>query len=336
MAGPAFASWAAVTAISAGLSGAFVFFLRPVLVRYLLAHPNARSSHTSATPQGAGVAVMAALLAVSLGSGLMGLIAPPPTLIPILIGAGILTVIGALDDAHALAVSWRLLVQALVAFAIVFLLPPDFRILPFLLTLMVERVLLALGVIGFVNAVNFLDGLDLMTVVQVVPMTLGVAILSGLGVVPANIGFLAVVLLGATLGFAVFNKHPARIFLGDAGSLPIGLVLAYLLLYVAEAHIASCLLLSLYTLADSVLTFLRRLLNGEQVFQAHRSHFYQRAFANGLAVPQVTTRVFLLGLWLASLAIAAGLARSIAFDVMALLFGLCGTAFLLLHFSRER
>lgn len=332
----AFASWAAITAISAALSGGLILVLRPVLVRYLLAHPNARSSHTSATPQGAGLAVMASILAVSIVAGLMGLVAPTPNLIPILSGAAILTVVGALDDARALAVSWRLVAQALVAFAIVFLLPPDFRILPGLLAPMVERVLLALGVMGFVNAINFLDGLDWMTVVQVVPMTLGIAILSGLGVVPANVGVLAVVLLGATLGFAVFNRHPARIFLGDAGSLPIGLVLAYLLLYVAEANIASCLLLALYTLADSLLTFSRRLLYGEQVFQPHRTHFYQRAVANGFAVPQVTARVFLLGLWLATLAICAGLAGSVTFDVMALLFGLGGTAFLLLHFSRER
>ncbi|MHA1518091.1 MAG: glycosyl transferase [Alphaproteobacteria bacterium] len=333
---PAFASWAAVAVISAGLSAGLIYLLKPALVRYLLAHPNSRSSHKSATPQGAGLAVMAALLAVSAAAGFMGLIAAPPSLIPILIGAAILTVIGALDDAHALAVSWRLLAQALVAFAIVFLLPPEFRILPDILPAVVERGLLALGMIGFVNAVNFLDGLDWMTVVQVVPMTLGVAVLSGLSLVPANVGFLAIVLLGATLGFAVFNKHPAQVFLGDAGSLPIGLVLAYLLLYVAEVHVVSCVLLALYTVADSIVTFSRRLLAGEQVFQAHRTHFYQRAVANGLKVPQVTARVFLLGIWLASLAIAAALAHSIAFDVMSLLFGLCGTAFLLLHFSKER
>lgn len=336
MAEPAFASWAAVAAISAGFSAGLICLLKPLLVRHLLAHPNARSSHKSATPQGAGLAVMAALLAVTAAAGSVELIAPSPNLIPILVGTAILTVIGGLDDAHALAVSWRLLAQALVAFAIVFLLPPEFRILPDLLPTMVERALLTLGVIGFVNAVNFLDGLDWMTVAQVVPMTLSVAVLSSLSLVPANVGFLAVVLLGATLGFAAFNRHPAQVFLGDAGSLPIGLLLAYLLLYVAEMHIVSCLLLSLYTLADSMITFLRRLLNGEQVFQAHRTHFYQRAIANGLKVPQVTSRVFLLGLWLGSLAIAAALAHSFVFDVMALLFGLCATALLLLHFSKER
>ena len=80
-----------------------------------------------------------------------------------------------------------------------------------------------LGTVWLVNAVNFLDGLDWMTVAQVVPMTLGVAVLAGLDAVPASVGFLALVLLGAMLGFALFNKHPAKVFLGDAGSLPVGL-----------------------------------------------------------------------------------------------------------------
>ena len=111
------------------------------------------------------------------------------------------------------------------------------------------------------------------------------------------------------LGFAVFNKHPASIFLGDAGSLPIGLCLAFLLIFVAETNLVAALLLSLYTLADSISTFLRRLLAGERVFAAHRTHFYQRAVAAGLSVPQVTARVFVLGLLLASLAIGTVLAE---------------------------
>ena len=336
MAAPALAYWVALTAVSAGLSGGLILILKPILLRHLLAHPNARSSHKAATPQGAGLAVMAALLAVCVTASLLGVVMPPPSLIPILAGAAALTVIGALDDAHALAVSWRLLAQALVAFAIVFLLPQDFRMLPDLLPATVERVLLALGVIGFINSVNFLDGLDWMTVVQVVPITLGVAVLCGLGLLPSSVGFLALALFGATLGFAVYNKHPAQIFLGDAGSLPIGLVLAYLLLYVAEAHIASAVLMALYTLTDSIITFSRRLLAGEHVFEAHRSHFYQRAVANGMEVPQVTAWVFWLGLWLGTLAIAAALARTYVFDFTALLLGLAGTGFVLFTFARRR
>lgn len=330
-----FVSWVAVVTASAALSAGLIFVLKPLLARHLLSHPNERSSHVAATPEGAGLGVMTALLVVCTALLLFTPL-PPPSLVPVLVGAAVLTVVGALDDAHALAVSWRLLAQMLVALGVVFALPQDFRLLPDLLPLGVERALLVLGVVGFVNAVNFLDGLDWMTVAQVVPMTLGVAILCGLGVVPETIGLLALALLGATLGFAVFNKHPAQIFLGDAGSLPIGLVLAYMLIYVAEAHIVSSILLALYTLADSVLTFSRRLANGERVFSAHRSHFYQRAVAAGLRVPQVTARVFWLGLWLMTLAIAAALSRTLVFDITALLLALAGISLVLFNFSQGR
>ena len=333
---PAFVSWAAVVAASAGLSAALMLVLKPILVRHLLAHPNARSSHATATPQGAGLAVMAALIVVCAAALLLKVAAPPPSLIPVLVAAAFLTLIGGLDDAHALAVSWRFAGQTAAALLVVLLLPPDIRLLPDLLPLGVERGLMVLGVVGFVNAINFLDGLDWMTVAQLVPMTLGVAILHGLGLVPASIGLLALALLGATLGFAVFNKHPAQIFLGDAGSLPIGLVLATLLIYVAEAHLVSGLLLALYTLAEATITLGRRLINGERVLSAHKSHFYQRAVGQGLRVPQVTARVFALSLVLMGLAIAAALARSLMVDFVTLGLGTTATAVVLFNFKRGR
>lgn len=331
----ALVTWAAVLAASAAISAGLIIVLKPLLARHLVAHPNARSSHATATPQGAGLAVMAALLAVSIAALLLGVAAPPPSLLPVLTGAVFLTVVGALDDAHTLSATWRFAGQTLAALAIVFTLPDDFRLID-VLPFAVERALMVVGVVWFVNAINFLDGLDWMMVAQVVPMTLGIAILQGFGVVPPVIGLLALVLLGATLGFAIFNKHPAQIFLGDAGSLPMGLLLAYMLIYVAEAHLVSALLLALYTLADSIITLLRRAFAGEHIFSAHRSHFYQRAVAEGLSVPQVTTRVFWLGLWLMTLAIAAAQARTLAVDISAFLMGLAGVGFVLFNLARGR
>ena len=325
-------SWAAVLAVSAGL----IAVLKPVLIRHLMAQPNARSSHATPTPQGAGLAVMASVLIVTAAALLLGMPAPPPSLMPVLVGAVAFTLVGALDDAHALAVSWRLLAQILIAAAITFSLPQDFRLLPDLLPVGVERALLGLGVAGFVNAINFLDGLDWMTVAQVAPMTLGVVILHGLGVVPGTIGLLALALLGAMLGFAVFNRHPAQIFLGDAGSLPIGLLLAFMLIFVAEAHLVSGLLLALYTLSEATITFFRRLAAGEPVFSAHKSHFYQRAVAQGLRVPQVTLRVFTLGLWLMVLAIVTALSRSLAIDLILLALGAIATGVVLFNLGRGR
>jgi UDP-N-acetylmuramyl pentapeptide phosphotransferase/UDP-N-acetylglucosamine-1-phosphate transferase len=177
-------------------------------------------------------------------------------------------------------------------------------------------------------------GLDWMTVAQVVPMTLGIAALAALGAAPATIGLLALALLGATLGFAIFNKHPAQVFLGDAGSLPIGLCLVFMLIFVAEAHLAAALLLSLYTLADPTLTLFRRIAAREQIFSAHRTHFYQRGVVRGLSVPHVTARVFMLGLVLAGLAIATVLARSLAADLLCLGLGLLATGLTLFALAR--
>ena len=329
------ALWAAmIVAGCAGLSALLVFVLRPLLVRYLLAHPNARSSHMLATPQGAGLAVMASVLA---GSGL-GILSwthgGEPSLIPVLAAALALTIIGTLDDAHALPVAWRLAGQVLAALVLVFSLPEGFRLFPGLMPLVVERALIVFGTVWFVNAINFLDGLDWMTAAQVVPMTLGIAILHFLGAVPATVGLLALALLGAMLGFAVFNKHPAQVFLGDAGSLPIGLLLTFMLIVVAGIDLAAAFLLSLYTVSDTTLTLFRRMAAKQPIFSAHRTHFYQRAVAQGFSVPQVTARVFLLELALAVLAVGAALARSTAIDLMALGLGAFATGVTLWRLAR--
>jgi UDP-N-acetylmuramyl pentapeptide phosphotransferase/UDP-N-acetylglucosamine-1-phosphate transferase len=337
MAEPRAALWAVLlVAGCAGLCALLILRLKPLLVRHLLAHPNARSSHTVPTPQGAGLAVMVSVLA---GSALASLAWAPeagPSLLPVLAIAAALTLLGALDDARTLSVSWRLIGQALAGAALVLSLPHDVRLFPDLMPLMLERALLAFGTVWFINAVNFLDGLDWMTVVQVVPVTLGVAILYALGAVPATIGVLALALLGATLGFAIFNKHPAQIFLGDAGSLPIGLCLAFLLIFVANADLAAALLLSLYTMADSTLTLFRRILAKQPILSAHRTHYYQRAVGAGLGVTQVTARVLLLHILLVGLALVSVLAPSPAIDLLCLGLGLLSTVLVLYALAKGR
>jgi UDP-N-acetylmuramyl pentapeptide phosphotransferase/UDP-N-acetylglucosamine-1-phosphate transferase len=333
---PKLLSWAAIVAASAAISAGAILILRPILVRHLLAHPNHRSSHKVATPQGGGLGVMFALLVVC---ALAALLAPrlgAASLIPVLGAACFLTVLGALDDAHALPVSWRFIGQTIAALAIVLTLPAELRILPEIVPLWLERALLVIGTIGFVNAVNFLDGIDWMTVAEVVPITLAVAVMCGFGVVPVGIGLLALALLGAMLGFAIFNKHPASIFLGDAGSLPIGLYLAVMLIYVAHASLVAAILLPLYMIADTSITLVRRIINKEPFLAAHRSHYYQRAVIGGRSVPQVTARIFLHGLALALLAIGVALSQSPLLDFFALALGVFSTAATLDWLARGR
>ena len=292
-----------VVAGCAGLSALLIAILRPILMRHLLAHPNDRSSHKIATPQGAGLGVMAAVFAGCALGLVFWMHGAEPKLLGLLVAAAGLILLGAIDDARPLSVWARLLGQILAGIVVVGALPENFRVFPNLMPAWAEDGLLVLGIVWWVNAVNFLDGLDWMMVAQVVPMTLGIIVLYALGAVPPSVGLLALALLGAVLGFAVFNKHPARIFLGDAGSLPIGLCLAFMLIVVAHSNLAAALLLSLYTLADPTITLFRRAAAKEPILSAHRTHFYQRGVTAGLSVPQVTTRIFLLCFLLAALAI---------------------------------
>ncbi len=337
MTDPQSALWAAsLVAGCAALSAVLILMSKPLLLRHLLAHPSARSSHKTPTPQGAGLAVMASVFAGSALANFLWAPLPEPSLLPVLSIAAGLMLLGVLDDAHTLSVSLRLLGQALAGALLVLSLPEGFQLFPGTVPPVAERALLVLGTVWFINAVNFLDGLDWMTVVQVVPITFGIAILSGLGAVPATIGVLALALLGAMLGFAIFNKHPAQIFLGDAGSLPIGFCLAFILIVLAQSHLAAALLLPLYTLADSTVTLLRRILAKKPILSAHRTHFYQRGAQAGLSAPQVTARVLCLQSLLVVLAVATVLAGSLIVDLLCLGLGLTATGLTLFALARGR
>src|SRR5262249_56747959 len=114
----------------------------------------------------------------------------------------------------------------------------------------------------------------------------GLVEVGSIGAVSSAAVIAALALLGAMLGFAHLNRPVARLFLGDVGSLPIGLLLAWLLILLAgSGHVAAALLLPLYYLADASATLFRPLLNGEQVWQAARTHFYQLALVKGRTVP---------------------------------------------------
>ena len=115
------------------------------------------------------------------------------------------------------------------------------------------------------NLVNFMDGIDWMTVAEVVPLTVGTHHFRIDGCTSREATLVALTLCGAMIGFAPFNRPVAQLFLGDVGSLPIGLLLGWLLILLAGGgHFAAALLLPLYYLADATITLLRRLVEGEQ------------------------------------------------------------------------
>ncbi|KJC50681.1 glycosyl transferase [Bradyrhizobium sp. LTSP885] len=322
--------------LAASVSAVVIQATRPLLLRVALAKPNARSSHQIPTPQGAGIAVTAATL---LAGGIVITLAGSPDLsIPLAVFAACLfiAVVGFADDIRSLPVVPRLLLQALAVAAVVFAASGDLRIVP-ACPLWLERALLLVAGLWFVNLVNFMDGLDLMTVAEAVPVTVAVALLGIFGQVPAATTIIAAALCGALLGFSPFNRPVAKIFLGDVGSLPIGLLLGWCLLELAlHQQFAAALLLPLYYLTDATATLLRRMARREPFWAAHRSHFYQRATDNGFTVWRVVSEVFALNVALALLAIASVVLNSLAADVVLLLAGALAVAVLLHRFSRRQ
>jgi UDP-N-acetylmuramyl pentapeptide phosphotransferase/UDP-N-acetylglucosamine-1-phosphate transferase len=333
------ATWQQVllAACAAGIiSAAAILLIRPSLLKHAMVKPNARSSHRVPTPQGAGIAVIAATLVVAgpffFGDIWYGL----PALV--LFGATLfIAALGFADDLKPVPVLPRLLLQAVAVGTVAYFAGTCyFRLLPFL-PLSIERGLLVLAGLWVVNLVNFMDGLDWMTVAEVVPVTAALAILGVHGDIPSMIAIFAAALCGAMIGFAPFNRPVAKIFLGDVGSLPIGLLLGWCLLQLAgQHHLAAALLLPLYYLADATVTLLRRMMRGEPFWIAHRSHFYQRATDNGFTVMQVVGEVFALNLFLAALALTSIAMPSVATDAACLALGAVAVAFVLVRFSRQR
>jgi UDP-N-acetylmuramyl pentapeptide phosphotransferase/UDP-N-acetylglucosamine-1-phosphate transferase len=328
-----------IAAAAAATAARLCVVLRPLLVRYALARPNARSSHSVPTPQGGGVAVLAGAF-LALGAAL--LLAPVTTgerhgLMLVMAAAVALAAVGAWDDIRPLPAGVRLSLQALCVGIVIFQTAPGLRLFPEAVPLAVERGLALLAGVWFVNLVNFMDGLDWITVAGIVPLTGALALAGGVGVIDPATGWLAAALCGGLIGFAPFNRPTARLFLGDVGSLPIGLLTAYLLYRLAgTGAFAAALILPLYHVMDATITLLRRLARGERVWEAHRLHFYQQATGNGFGVGEIVAQVALLNLGLIGLAFASVAWPAFWVQLACLLAALALTGAQLRRFARPR
>jgi UDP-N-acetylmuramyl pentapeptide phosphotransferase/UDP-N-acetylglucosamine-1-phosphate transferase len=328
-----------IVAVAAAVSAGLILAMLPWLRRHALAHPTARSSHIESTPQGAGVAVIAATLAVTIGAAVIAMPGSVPdsaSLWLVFAAIAFIAAVGMIDDIRTIQVAPRLLLQALAVIILLTSLPTDLRVVP-ALPWWLERALLLFACLWFVNLTNFMDGIDWMTVAEFVPIAVGLVIIGWLGALPAHAIVVALALCGGLIGFAPFNRPVARIFLGDVGSLPIGLVFGWLLVLVASrGHAAAAIVLPLYYLADATLTLLRRIVNREDFWQAHRTHFYQRATERGFTVMEVVTRVFMINLGLVMLALASVVWPGAWSALGALAGGVAMVGWLLISFERGK
>jgi Fuc2NAc and GlcNAc transferase len=272
--------WVAVAVV------VFSFALTHVLRRYalhksLLDIPNGRSSHTIATPRGGGVAIVVSYLAGLVwmfASGLMG-----QALFLAMFGAGVLiAALGFLDDHGHIAARWRLLGHFFAAAWALFWLGGLPAISVFGMTLapgLIVNVLAAFYLVWLLNLYNFMDGIDGIASVEAICVCLGAAIiylLTG----HSYLLLLPLLLACAVAGFLFWNFPPAKIFMGDAGSGFLGIILGCLSLqgaWISSQFLWVWLILLGVFIVDATVTLIRRLIRGDKVYEAHRSHAYQFA-----------------------------------------------------------
>ena len=297
----------------------------------VLDRPNERSSHAAPTPRGGGIAVIAAILGAWLLVMAAGL--APPRVGMVMAGAALLAVVSWRDDLGGLSPAIRLAAQSVAVGLGLLAMPRAGGAFLGLLPPALDAAAVALVWVWFVNLFNFMDGFDGIAGSEAAAIAFGLVLFAAAGIGrDPGLAALAAAVAAAALGFLAWNWAPARIFLGDVGSVPLGYLLGFLLLATAAGgHWKLALILPLYFLADATLTLLRRLLRGERVWQAHREHFYQRAVRRGLGHADIVRRVIaanlvLVGLgWAAENGWGAAALALAAAVVAALLAGLAGS-----------
>lgn len=288
----------------------------------LMDQPNQRSNHITPVPRGGGIAVVFSSLFFLTVSGI------PLTLIAAFLAV---IMISFMDDWKGQPATRRLLVHMIASvLAVSTIHNPIFQgYLPPLL----DQALAVLVLTYFLNIYNFMDGIDEITSVQTVSLAIGLAAI--VCIVPGVAHFIgvdALIMGGAICGFWYFNRHPAKIFLGDVGSVPIGLFMGYLLLMLAsQGEWAAALILPAYYLTDASMTLLGRLARGAPLMQAHSEHAYQRAVRRGLSHRMVVRHLLTLNLLLILLAAISTLENWLGMLCVALAYGAAGLLTLILY-----
>jgi len=276
-------------------------YRRAMLAYGRLEPPSDRGMHKVPVPSGAGAAIVAAALVLwplRQGSGagdsmlLLGTVA-------------VLALLSWLDDRHGLSPALRLAAHATAVTLLLASLGPDQRVLP-ALPLGVERVALGLAWLWFVNLFNFMDGIDGIAGAEAVAVAAGYALVAAVAGAANPLDQLALIVAAATAGYLYWNWHPAKVFMGDTGSIALGFLLGWLMIDLACRGLwAAAVILPLYFVADATLTLLKRLARGEKPWQPHRQHAYQRAVLGGTPPSAVVLRTAIANAALVALAVAS-------------------------------
>lgn len=279
--------------------------------KQLMDAPTARSSHLIATPRGGGVAIVCAFVLAMSIEFYQG--AVPLRLYLALLGSGLLVaIIGFIDDHGHVSARWRLLAHFVAAMGVLFGVGglPALSVAHLTVDLgWLGQVLAAIGLVWLLNLYNFMDGIDGIASIEAVCVGLGGALCYAL-IGQQGAMTLSLLLAASAAGFLFWNFPPARIFMGDAGSGFLGLIVGALLLQATTLEpqlLWAWLILLAVFIADASVTLGRRFVRKERLYEAHRSHAYQYA-ARRFGHRPVTLAILALNIcWLLPIAVGVSL-----------------------------
>lgn len=273
-------------------------FRRWSLRKELFDVPNERSSHTVPTPRGGGLIIVIVCLTAYI---FWTLAISGNFQWSYLIGAFLIASVSWIDDLYTISSGWRFTIHTTCAALAVFTLGYFDEInIPFLnnfKTGIFGASITFFWIVWLTNAYNFMDGIDGIAGTQALTAGIGWFLLGQIVDAP-TVSFYGGILACAGLGFLILNWQPAKIFMGDVGSAFLGYSFAVLPLLAknesganlekADFLFPAAIILVWLFAFDTLWTFGRRVLNGEKVWQAHRSHLYQRLVISGKSHSAVT------------------------------------------------
>lgn len=272
-------------------------------LRRLVDRPNSRSSHSSPTPRGGGLSIVAVTtcgIAILYAAGLLA----PPLASALIWGGLCVAAVGFWDDAHSASILMRMIVHfGSAAFAVYCLGRASHGGA-------IGQVLTVLAIVWFLNLFNFMDGIDGIAASEAVFVLAGAAVI-GVFVARLSAAQFGSELLAAAacLGFVRWNWPRAVIFMGDVGSGYLGYIVAVMAIASERSgavNIYAWIILAGVFLVDATVTLAVRFLRGEPVYQAHRTHAYQRLARQWRSHVRVTLSVILVDLmWLLPCAVLA-------------------------------
>lgn len=283
-----------------------IWFLIRIMTHYgIVDKPSKRRAHLDVVPRGAGLALMLVFIAFAIFNQTLSSSNIIQLFVPI-------SLVSFWDDITKIAIPFRFFIHILCALlAIIWFIQPR-SLLHYEVNIYIDLAITTLAFVAFINIYNFMDGIDGITAVESIHLSITTLLLCYLKIdIITHLNFIVItnlILLGFALGFIIFNWSPAKIFIGDVGSISLGFLCGVCLLMLAcdsERLFVSCVIASLYYITDGGLTILIRLINKEKIWTPHLNHFFQKAIRRGWTHKEVVTNIIICNLCLMILSAGA-------------------------------